>query len=718
MQVGTSLIFTGLLCELGLRLLEGVEWQRGEPGPNYAPKGFMRRDDILKWVPRKGARQEGVDPYGQPYVVRINDTGQRGAAVERRQQRERRILFLGDSFAMGSSLREADLFVTQVGQLLGQRTGRPVQAINGGVDGYNTLQEMGYYHLYGRPLEPDIVVLCFFTGNDFRDNAVNTNRGKSLNPILVPAAIREKYLGLPDPFLRDKNNDLLLDPLSSVVVPKPASPTLATLATKSFLARLLGARYTKLMGEWTDDLWAIDLEGRYYFYEIGLYQRRDNRELEVAIDLTLDLIGQLQRMVAEEGSEFMVALLPSQNQVDPTRWRHTLDLLDVRQENLGALDKTHPHRLVAQLCAAQRIPCLDLLDDFAAAPLPQDLYLTLVDDPHFSPAGHQLVAAKLADFIDAQSDLLATPAVDSFWQGLEHARLGNRPQAAQTLRRSAAQKADWAAPLIALGDLHRAAQQWPDAATTYRQALARNSEIGRAHSGLGEALAAMGNHSGAIGAYERALEIQSEWWPHYQTLQELYTLEGRTQEADKAKRSLEVFFEIFDDIKFIWWIEHLARGDRFAGRNQWSEAGREYARSLRFLSDERESPETLLNLGMALKYQGRGGEALPYIERAFVYKPQLTQAGMDAALLYGEAGELDQAIALLQKVVLQVPQWVDAWVNLGAYHARNGAFDEARAAQMKALALVPNHPQARANIAALDRRQQKTPSSPGPPPQH
>jgi tetratricopeptide (TPR) repeat protein len=698
-----SLGLIGGLCEVGLRLLEGVEL-KSSAGDEKAPKGFMRQDDILKWVPRKGVRQEGIDPYGQQYMVRINDSGQRGAEVEPRQPRERRILFLGDSFTIGSSLREADLFVPQIGQLLHERTERPIQTINAGVDGYNTLQEMGYYHLYGRSLDPDIVVLCFFIGNDFRDNAVNTNRGKSLNPVLVPAAIREKYLDLPDPFLRGQEDRLLLDPLSGVVVLKPTSPALAALARKSFLGRLLGARYTRLMGEWTDNLWAIDLQGRYYYYEIGLYQRRADQELEIAVNLTLDLIGQLQRMVAEEGAEFMVALLPSQNQVDPAHWRKTLALLDVQEENLGELDKTYPHRLIEQFCATKHIACLDLLDTFAAAPQPQDLYLTVVDDPHFSPAGHRLAAATLADFIATQSALLTAPAVDSFWAGLEYARKGDRSQAEQQLHHSAAQKGDWVAPLIALGDLYRAAQQWPEAAHAYRQALERNTAIARAHSGLGEALVAIGDNPGAINAYVRALELQSEWWPYYQILQELYTREGRTQEADKAKLSLEVFFEIFDDIKFIWWIEHLMRGDRFASRRQWSAAGREYTRALRFLPDERESPETLLNLGTALRHQGKNKEALPFIERAFTYKPALIQAGMEAALLHGETGELAKAIALLEKVVLQAPQWVDAWVNLGAYYARNGAYEKARAAQMKALTLVPDHPQARANVEALDRR--------------
>lgn len=701
--VCVSLGLIGGLCELGLRLLEGVELKSDAEAEN-APKGFMREDGILKWLPRAGTQQEGVDPYGQQYMIRINATGQRGAAIEQRRPQERRILFLGDSFTIGSSLREADLFVSQVGQLLRQQIGRPIQTINGGVDGYNTLQELAYYRYHGQFLEPDVVVLCFYVGNDFRDNAVGTNRGKSLNPVLIPAAIREKYLSLTDPFLRDKTNKLLPDPLSGVPVLKPISPALEALAAKSFLARLLGARYTRLRGEWADDLWAIDLENRYYFYEIGLYQQRRDRELEIAVDLTLDLIGQLQRLVTAAGAEFMVVLLPAQNQVDPVHWRKTLALLDVEEDNLGKLDKTYPHRLIEQFCATAHIPCLDLLDTFAAAARPADLYLTVVDDPHFSPAGHQLAATMLADFIAAQSTLLTTPAVDSFWEGLEYARAGDRHQAEQKLRRSAAQKRDWAVPLVALADLYQTAQQWPEAMHTYRLALERNNQVPQAHSGLAATLAAMGDEAGAINAYLQALELQPEWWPYYQALQELYTRQDKPQEVAQARHYLEAFFALSDDTKFLWWAEHMARGDHFVSRQQWSAATDEYAHALRFLPDERESPETLLNLGLTLKYQGQEKEALAFIERAFTYNPGLIQAGMEAALLHGEAGELKKAIALLEKVVLQAPQWVDAWVNLGAYYARNGAFEKARAAQIKALDLVPDHPQARANIEALDRR--------------
>ncbi|MGY8827736.1 MAG: hypothetical protein ACKVJG_28135, partial [Candidatus Latescibacterota bacterium] len=61
-----------------------------------------------------------------------------------------------------------------------------IRTINGGVNGYSTYQELAYYRYFTRWQKPDIVVLCFFTGNDYRDNMVSTRQGRLLNPVLIP----------------------------------------------------------------------------------------------------------------------------------------------------------------------------------------------------------------------------------------------------------------------------------------------------------------------------------------------------------------------------------------------------------------------------------------------------------------------------------------------------------------------------------------------------
>ena len=698
-----SCTFTVALLEGGLRLFQSVELEKAAEEEQEEEKGFMRKDGVLEWFPEEGTRQEYQDPYGQPYVLRINSTGQRGGEVGQRQPGERRLLFLGDSFTMASGLKEEDIFATRVGDLLPRPVSGAVRIINGGVDAYNTLQEMSYYHYYGKELEADIAVLFFYAGNDYRDNAVRTGRGRSLNPVLIRPEILEKYRDVPDPFLRDERRHPLLDPLSGTVVPRPNSPLLETLAHNSLLARLAGARYARLKGRWTGDLWAIDLESRFYFYEIGLYQQRRDVEFEIAVNLTLEFIGQLQRLVAEEGAEFMVVLIPSQNQVDPKRWQRTLDLLDVEESALGPLDMVYPHRLVEEFCIRQGIACLDLLDVFAAADRPEDLYLTHIDNLHFSPAGHQLAAREIADFIAAKSAFLRHPAVDSYRRGLDYDGRSETRMAEESLKQAIAQKSDWDRPYIALADLYRAAKRWTEAGQLYRRALDCNAQSLAAQEGLGEVATTLGDAAGAIAAYRRALELRPSWWPYYQKLQDLYTRAKRMGGAQEAKQRQEAFFAAPTKEKRFWWIEHLARGDAYVAKEQWPEAALEYTRALKFTDDERESPETFYNLGLTLKYQGKKEEALPSFDRAFELAPELVQAGMEAALLHGEVGDVEKAVRLLEMVVERAPQWPDAWINLGAFRARNGQFKKARQAFEKGLELAPGNPQARANLESLDK---------------
>ena len=205
---------------MGLRLVSGSQNER-EEDPN-AKKGIMRREQRTGWIPREGTVRHSVDVQGRPFALRINSTGQRGPELEGRQPRKRRLLFLGDSFTMASQTREEDTFTARIDSLLNATTGVPVEVINSGVEGYSTYQELAYYRYYGRVFQPDIVVLCFFAGNDFRDNMVHTRQGQLLNPVLLSQT--EKYRNRHrDPYLRRTDGALLYEPLEQLMVPQPHS---------------------------------------------------------------------------------------------------------------------------------------------------------------------------------------------------------------------------------------------------------------------------------------------------------------------------------------------------------------------------------------------------------------------------------------------------------------------------------------------------------------
>jgi lysophospholipase L1-like esterase len=73
----------------------------------------------------------------------------------------RRVLFLGDSVTFGAGVRDSEPFPRLLELDLEVDTLSRIQTINGGVVGYNTIQELGRLEDVGLAYQPDTVVLTF-----------------------------------------------------------------------------------------------------------------------------------------------------------------------------------------------------------------------------------------------------------------------------------------------------------------------------------------------------------------------------------------------------------------------------------------------------------------------------------------------------------------------------------------------------------------------------
>ena len=527
-------------------------------------------------------------------------------------------------------MREEDTFAAQTGQLLAGELGNHIQVINGGVNGYSTYQELAYYRYYGRPLEPDLVVLCFFPGNDFRDNMVHTRQANLLNPVLLPAP--ERYARRhAEPFLRTAHDELIPDPLSGEPVLRPARGWVEWLEGKLVLARLLGSRLTRLQGQRTGDLELLDLH-RYYLYEIGLYQQRDEGLFRTARELALECVEQLNRLVRADGAELLVVVLPAQNQVDPQHWQRYLGEVDLVEEELGSLDMGYPNRLIQEFCAARTIPCLDLTEAFSAVDAPEDLYLTVVGDGHFSPAGHHLAAWEMATFLKQRSALLQAPEVNDFRLGLHRAQQADWAGAEKAFLAGLEHNRRWAPLYVELGDLYGRLAQWTRAGEVFGQALVCDLGSARAWEGLAEVLLARPDTAGAIAVYRQARQARPNWWPYDEELQHLYAARGMTREAEQARRRVEAIFTAPEQIKQYWWAEHTFLGTHYAARGQWQRAEREFERSTRLIPDE---PAAYYNLGMLYQKTGRPDQALAAYRQALKVAPDFQMAAVQLRELQG-----------------------------------------------------------------------------------
>jgi len=100
---------------------------------------------------------------------RTNEDGNRGkTTIKDLMSAEKRIVFLGDSFTFGIYVEEDASFVTIVERDLAQKF-PSVKAINLGSCSYGPYQHYYRYLEIQNLLKPDLVVLVFYSGNDFWD---------------------------------------------------------------------------------------------------------------------------------------------------------------------------------------------------------------------------------------------------------------------------------------------------------------------------------------------------------------------------------------------------------------------------------------------------------------------------------------------------------------------------------------------------------------------
>jgi len=108
--------------------------------------------------------------------VAVNGKGLRGPEVDyKKPAGTRRILFVGDSFTLGYTVDEEQIFLRRLERELLAR-GHQVQVLNGGTEGYSTDQELLWLQEEGLKFEPDIVVLAPYLNDIFWNSQAKYTR--------------------------------------------------------------------------------------------------------------------------------------------------------------------------------------------------------------------------------------------------------------------------------------------------------------------------------------------------------------------------------------------------------------------------------------------------------------------------------------------------------------------------------------------------------------
>ena len=98
--------------------------------------------------------------------VEYNSLGFIGREIQPKSEHSFRILAIGDSVTEGAFLTEEERYINRLATILSEKTGRTVEAINAGIGGYNTWQELELLRTKGLSVKPDLIIVgvCL---NDF-----------------------------------------------------------------------------------------------------------------------------------------------------------------------------------------------------------------------------------------------------------------------------------------------------------------------------------------------------------------------------------------------------------------------------------------------------------------------------------------------------------------------------------------------------------------------
>lgn len=167
------------LVELALRIV------------GFDPMGDLAtgRSLILR-VSRDPLRSFELTPNSSGHAwrtdVRINSYGMRDRERSIARAGAARIVVLGDSITFGSAVRQRDRFTDQLEIILAKQLGAPVEVLNFGVGGYDTLQEVATLQDEALRFSPDLVVLAYCVNDvgNYSPNLAYIRSLQNINPFL------------------------------------------------------------------------------------------------------------------------------------------------------------------------------------------------------------------------------------------------------------------------------------------------------------------------------------------------------------------------------------------------------------------------------------------------------------------------------------------------------------------------------------------------------
>jgi len=444
---GAMLLFVAVLAEVALRVGDLRTFATADPrcagsdAAQLTQKGLYTLDRAAGYVMRPNlCVRLRTTEYDE--VLRTNGRGLAGPELPpSKPAGEFRIVVLGDSYAVGGQVPYAEVFPAVLEQDLRAHGYGQVRVVDAGVGGYSTYNEAGLLRDNLNWLQPDLVVVAAFVGNDVGENVLATYAGYAMDAdhpkgfSFGPAAAElvQQSLGW---FPRNGGDASARQspppawaPSQPLPTPAPATMTLEQARPHAGLSlpwtvEPAPVNTLKNAGHWFWDTARSDsrvlghLFGQPPDRSIGTApgQRppsKDQRKLNVTsfewtilrdvprtywVDVAWPLFGaylaDIRASAASVGAPALVLVIPEIAQVEPSQRARTM--ADYRFSE-DEVDWERPQRELLAQAKGAGVQVVDLLPAFRSRADRDGLYLPI--DEHFAALGHRVTAELLAEAI-------------------------------------------------------------------------------------------------------------------------------------------------------------------------------------------------------------------------------------------------------------------------------------------------------------------------------
>ena len=333
----------------------GLRWHAGlEAAPGF--QSLFMPDPIAGYRLKPGASTRFTTAEFST-DIRINNAGVRGPDFGAKTANERRVLVLGDSMVLSVQVAEQDTFCQRLEDRLNQHASPArYRVINGGVQGYGPVEMALSIERMLRELDPDLLVIGAYAANDATEAADSAAR------LDGPA---------PAPFAADE-----------------LQRSTRRILRRSLVLQVARQRVTQ----------ALDRLGRAPVPQRPLvaYLTDPPADVPFGLGVSARAFRRIADAAAARGVRTAMVLIPARFQVDGDDYSR---LAETVRASGGTLARDAGTERMAAAVAPLQLPTLDLLPILRASPDPVGLYFR--QNAHFTPRGHEVIAAALEPFLRA-----------------------------------------------------------------------------------------------------------------------------------------------------------------------------------------------------------------------------------------------------------------------------------------------------------------------------